>query len=1220
MTIGDGRGTSATTTYAYGGGKVDRTERQFLGFSAVTEIRPCLSNETACPYTFTTLSQQLASVGAPTAVYRYDGQDRILTKQVNTFTYNGATVPRTALLTQSDSYLCGTGDSVCMASDTRHTYETYGYDAYGNIALRVQRGDASITGDEVQTTTGFTYNTSSYIVNRPASLDVRAPGGSSALSYTTYEYDGGSLVKGDLTAVHRWLDRENRYVHTTASYDSFGNVTKSTDATLRGVTTLWDASGLFPTGTCYGGNGTSCASGVETQAAIWDPKCATPSQATDANAQTVNTTYDALCHPSLTTTPLSGYVQRYYLSTGNPSQQRVRVEGPAPTGVSGVSWSETYVDGLGRTWQTVQRGPSGQTIVSERSYNARGRVGAAGAPRYSSEATLWTDYEFDPLDRVTRVLLPGSRQVLTSYEATSSTTTDPDQKATTQRTDAYGRVTSVERAGGSAITRSGYDLLGRRTSMHDPVNSEWIWQFDSLGRMWDEQDPDAGHKSYGYDDAGRLLTTTDAKSQTTTLAYHSVTGRLQSRTNSAGLVSYAYSEPRPGYLNNGRLTTVTSPSDVLQTDYDALGRATRLSRTLDGTLYTVSQAFDASGRLSSTTYPDGDVIGSLSYDEAGRLASIPGIVSSISYDAVGRPLTQSNANATNTTWSYEAERQFLSGIQTTSPQGTIQDLHYLQYTDAGLLQHLTSPIAGEGWTYDYDDLNHLTTATNLTSSSDSQTWTYDAADRITYNSRVGSYTYPVTGQPRPHAPDTINGAQMAYDLNGNLWSGSGRTLVWDANNRITQATAGTVTTTFTYDGGGERLKKTSSQGTSLYPFGDDYEITNGIITKYVSVAGLGVVAKRVGAGAGAVTYWLHSDRLGSIQAVTNSAGTAVYRRTYRPYGETLATSGSHTESRGWIDQRQDGESGLTYLHARYFDPKLGTFLSADPIGVEGGFSQYAYATGDPVNSTDPSGLVADQCADDPQMCIELHGNGREDDDTKSNPTGPGFTFTASGPAAAAAGAGGGGVLFALYKFGSAIGNFFSSHSNNLPRDPRVPPATAFVRGKPIDPNSDYEPTDDELVPLGPGSGEPVAGGGGGPAGTDDPSGAGGPGGSGGGAAGGGEPTSPQPGQWAPAVSAGTTKLREACSGTSFTNSAWRRGRENFEVTDAAFLRIPSMGGVLPFGPGMLARAQGARIAMLGRPIAAEAMKAAARPLFAFTAGVVIGSGINGVFHALTCRP
>ena len=75
-----------------------------------------------------------------------------------------------------------------------------------------------------------------------------------------------------------------------------------------------------------------------------------------------------------------------------------------------------------------------------------------------------------------------------------------------------------------------------------------------------------------------------------------------------------------------------------------------------------------------------------------------------------------------------------------------------------------------------------------------------------------------------------------------------------------------------------------------------------------------------------VTYWLHTDRLGNIQAITGSTGAIVQRRTYRPYGEKIADTTGHVESRGWIDQRQD-ETGLTYLHARYYDPALGTFLS-----------------------------------------------------------------------------------------------------------------------------------------------------------------------------------------------------------------------------------------------------------------------------------------------------
>ena len=309
---------------------------------------------------------------------------------------------------------------------------------------------------------------------------------------------------------------------------------------------------------------------------------------------------------------------------------------------------------------------------------------------------------------------------------------------------------------------------------------------------------------------------------------------------------------------------------------------------------------------------------------------------------------------------------------------------------------MTSPIGGEGWSYAYDDLNHLTTATNLTNGADSQSYTYDAGDRILTSSRYGSYTYPAVGSVRPHGPTSVGGTALTYDANGNtLGAGGGVwSLTWNADNRLSQTTLSGVTATFSYGGDGDRVKKTSSLGTSVYPFGDDYEITGGVTTKYVTVDGLGVVAKRVGTGTGAVTYWLHADQLGSIQAVTNTAGAIVFRRQYRPYGETLAQSGSHTESRGWIDQRNDGESGLTYLHARYFAPQLGVFVSPDPIGVEGGMNLFAYALGDPVNAADHSGLARDPCEEVPDPNCR-----------KGDPAMMGMSATQFGAAVAAFGGG-----------------------------------------------------------------------------------------------------------------------------------------------------------------------------------------------------------------------
>lgn len=355
---------------------------------------------------------------------------------------------------------------------------------------------------------------------------------------------------------------------------------------------------------------------------------------------------------------------------------------------------------------------------------------------------------------------------------------------------------------------------------------------------------------------------TDAKAQTTTFGYDTV-GRLQTKANGAGTVTTAYSEARTGFFNNGFPTTITSPSSVLKLDYDALGRVVKQTRTLDAVDYVLTRTYDSGGFLRGITYPDGDAVGTtqspLGYAAAGRLKGVPSIITSVTYNASGQPLVQTNANGTVTTKTYSATRGFLTNIATVGST-TIQDLQYT-LDPVGLVTTVTSPVANEGWSYSYDDLYRLTTSTNLSTPAESQTFQYDAIGRITYNSRVGTYAYPAVGQPRPHAPTAAGSNSYSYDANGNMSSGAGRSLTWDASNRITQATVGSTTASFTYDASGERLKKAAGANTSLYPLGSEYEITNGTVTKYISAEGLGLVAKRVGPVATAQTYWMHTDSI-----------------------------------------------------------------------------------------------------------------------------------------------------------------------------------------------------------------------------------------------------------------------------------------------------------------------------------------------------------------------
>src|SRR4029079_18241099 len=91
-------------------------------------------------------------------------------------------------------------------------------------------------------------------------------------------------------------------------------------------------------------------------------------------------------------------------------------------------------------------------------------------------------------------------------------------------------------------------------------------------------------------------------------------------------------------------------------------------RTGGGSTYTFLSAYDADGRLLWSQDPDGEQIGSaslpLTYDGAGRLYTMSGIITRLLYDAGGQLLEQTNANGTVTTQTFSSTRGFLTRIRT----------------------------------------------------------------------------------------------------------------------------------------------------------------------------------------------------------------------------------------------------------------------------------------------------------------------------------------------------------------------------------------------------------------------------------------------------------------------------------------------------------------------------------------------------------------------------
>jgi RHS repeat-associated protein len=151
-------------------------------------------------------------------------------------------------------------------------------------------------------------------------------------------------------------------------------------------------------------------------------------------------------------------------------------------------------------------------------------------------------------------------------------------------------------------------------------------------------------------------------------------------------------------------------------------------------------------------------------------------------------------------------------------------------------------------------------------------------------------------------------------------------------------------------------------------------------TRRTHVWGLDISESRRGAGGLGGLLWLNTatngthvaayDGNGSVLGLIGTSGQVTARYEYGPFGELLRMSGDALAADNpwrWGTKRVDPTTDLVHYEYRVYSPRLGRWLSRDPIGEAGGRNLYAFAGNDPVNSQDVLGLFSWFGGSEPQQ-------------------------------------------------------------------------------------------------------------------------------------------------------------------------------------------------------------------------------------------------------------